>query len=68
MSEGDRLLDRRAGLEQEFFLLENSGHPSERADEFLERCREESAGPVCFAPRVRVGSGGGKHASGLHPL
>ena len=54
MSEGDRLLDRRAGLEQEFFLVENSGHPSERADEFLERCREatgeESGGPACFAP------------------
>jgi gamma-glutamyl:cysteine ligase YbdK (ATP-grasp superfamily) len=50
VSEGDRLLDRRAGLEQEFFLVENSGHPSERADEFLERCREESGGPACFAP------------------
>jgi gamma-glutamyl:cysteine ligase YbdK (ATP-grasp superfamily) len=55
VSEGDRLLDRRAGLEQEFFLLENSGHPSERADEFLERCREESAGPVCFAPEFVLG-------------
>jgi gamma-glutamyl:cysteine ligase YbdK (ATP-grasp superfamily) len=50
VSERNRLLDRRAGLEQEFFLVENSGHPSERADEFLERCREESVGPVCFAP------------------
>jgi carboxylate-amine ligase len=55
VSKGDRLLDRRAGLEQEFFLLENSGHPSERADEFLERCREESAGPVCFAPEFVLG-------------
>ena len=48
------MLDRRAGLEQEFFLVENSGRPSERADEFLERCRaatrEESGGPACFAP------------------
>jgi carboxylate-amine ligase len=55
VSKGDRLLDRRAGLEQEFFLLENSGHPSERADEFLERCREVSAGPVCFAPEFVLG-------------
>jgi gamma-glutamyl:cysteine ligase YbdK (ATP-grasp superfamily) len=59
MSEGDRLLDRRAGLEQEFFLVENSGHPSERADEFLERCRkatgEESGGPACFAPEFVLG-------------
>jgi gamma-glutamyl:cysteine ligase YbdK (ATP-grasp superfamily) len=55
LSEGDRLLDRRAGLEQEFFLVESSGHPSERADEFLERCREESVGPVCFAPEFVMG-------------
>src|SRR5215218_7153230 len=59
MSEGDRLLDRRAGLEQEFFLVENSGHPSERADEFLERCREvtgaEASGPACFAPEFVLG-------------
>jgi len=59
MSEGDRLLDRRAGLEQEFFLVENSGHPSERADEFLERCREateaEYGGPACFAPEFVLG-------------
>ena len=54
MSEGNRLLDRRIGLEQEFFLLEDSGLPSRRADEFLERCRvvteEESGGAACFAP------------------
>jgi hypothetical protein len=55
MSKGDRLLDRRAGLEQELFLVENSGHPSERADVFLERCREESTGPVCFAPEFVLG-------------
>ena len=59
MSEGNRLVDRRAGLEQEFFLVENSGHPSERADEFLERCREateaESGGPACFAPEFVLG-------------
>jgi gamma-glutamyl:cysteine ligase YbdK (ATP-grasp superfamily) len=48
------LLDRRIGLEQEFFLVEDSGRPSERADEFLERCRaaagEESCRADCFAP------------------
>ena len=55
VSEGDRLLDRRAGLEQEFFLVENSGRPSERADEFLESCREESGGSVCFAPEFVFG-------------
>ena len=51
------LLDRRIGLEQEFFLLENSGLPSERADEFLERCRaeEESDGSACFAPEFVMG-------------
>ena len=58
-SEGDRLLDRRTGLEQEFFLVENSGRPSERADELLERCREaageESSGPACFAPEFVLG-------------
>jgi carboxylate-amine ligase len=55
VSEEDRLLDRRAGLEQEFFLVENSGHPSERADEFLEGCCEESGGPVCFVPEFVLG-------------
>ena len=43
VSEEDRLLDRRAGLEQEFFLVENSGHPSERADEFLEAAARSPA-------------------------
>jgi gamma-glutamyl:cysteine ligase YbdK (ATP-grasp superfamily) len=55
VSEGDRLLDRRAGLEQEFFLVENTGQPSVRADEFLERCHEEPDGPVCFAPEFVLG-------------
>ena len=55
MSERNRVLNRRTGLEQEFFLVENFGHPSERADEFLERCREESVGPVCFAPEFVLG-------------
>ena len=39
LSEGNRLLDRRVGLEQEFFLVEDSGRPSKRADEFLNMCR-----------------------------
>ena len=39
MGEGDRLFGRGFGLEQEFFLLEDSGRPSRRADEFLEVCR-----------------------------
>lgn len=59
MSEGNGLLDRRAGLEQEFFLVEDSGHPSMRADEFLERCRamteEESGSAACFAPEFVLG-------------
>jgi gamma-glutamyl:cysteine ligase YbdK (ATP-grasp superfamily) len=55
----DRLLDRRAGLEQEFFLVEDSGRPSRRADEFLERCgtmgEEESRSTTCFAPEFVLG-------------
>ena len=57
--EGKRLLDRRAGLEQEFFLVEGSGRPSQRADEFLERCRAvteaESGSAACFAPEFVLG-------------
>ena len=45
---------RRLGLEQEFFLVDEEGVPSERADEFLQRCREvaEAAGggSEYFAP------------------
>jgi hypothetical protein len=59
LSERDRLLDRRAGLEQEFFLVEESGHPSKRADEFLEVCRAtieaESGSAACFAPEFVLG-------------
>jgi gamma-glutamyl:cysteine ligase YbdK (ATP-grasp superfamily) len=55
VSKGDRLLNRRVGLEQEFFLVEDTGHPSRRADEFLERCREEAGGSVCFAPEFVFG-------------
>ena len=51
----ERLSDRSIGLEQEFFLVEESGEPSVRADEFLERCRESSeregdGGSACLAP------------------
>lgn len=43
--------DRSIGLEQEFFLVEESGEPSVRADEFLERCRERSENAAaCLAP------------------
>jgi hypothetical protein len=59
MSEGDRPLDRRAGLEQEFFLVEDSGRPSWRADEFLKRCwamtEGESRLASCFAPEFVLG-------------
>ena len=44
------MLDRRAGLEQEFFLVENSGHPSERADEFLELCQRSPAALYASPP------------------
>lgn len=48
-------MDRSIGLEQEFFLVEETGEPSVRADEFLERCRERSAregddAASCLAP------------------
>src|SRR5919107_2468974 len=59
LSEGNRLLDRRAGLEQEFFLVEESGRPSKRADEFLEVCQAmteaESGSAACFAPEFVLG-------------
>lgn len=46
--------DRRVGMEQEFFLVDKAGDPSNRADEFLARCREvagsEDRGPDHFAP------------------
>ena len=50
MSEGHRLAGRRAGLEQQFFLIEESGLPSQRADEFLEHRRETAGSPACFTP------------------
>ncbi len=42
------------GVEQEFFLVDEAGLISNRADEFLERCRaragDEGLDPECFAP------------------
>jgi gamma-glutamyl:cysteine ligase YbdK (ATP-grasp superfamily) len=59
LNEGCRLLNRRVGLEQEFFLVEESGRPSKRADEFLEVCRAiseaESGSAACFAPEFVLG-------------
>jgi carboxylate-amine ligase len=46
--------ERRIGLEQEFFLVDERGALSDRADEFLDRCQKvaEAAGkdPGGFAP------------------
>ena len=55
MSEGHSLAGRRAGLEQEFFLIEESGLSSQRADEFLEHCRETAGSPACFTPEFVKG-------------
>src|ERR687897_2192358 len=52
-------LNRRVGLEQEFFLVEESGMPADRAEEFLLCCREvterEGSSPACFAPEFVMG-------------
>ena len=52
-------MGRRIGLEQEFFLVEESGLPSIRADEFLGVCREATgghgSGPDCLAPEFVMG-------------
>lgn len=52
MEKENRPLDRSIGLEQEFFLVEDSGWPSARADEFLEHCKEvsEDDDAACLAP------------------
>ena len=55
MHGGNGIGSRRAGLEQEFFLVEESGLPSERADEFLHRCREEAGDSDRFAPEFVKG-------------
>lgn len=48
------LADRRKGLEQEFFLVDEAGVISNRADEFLQRCQEvakaEGRNPEYFSP------------------
>ena len=47
---------RRIGIEQEFFLVDRKGTPSDRADDFLTRCREtageEGLSPEGFAGEV----------------
>ncbi len=52
-------MNRRVGLEQEFFLVDESGLPSDRADGFLEHCIEmtktEDGDPACFAPEFVQG-------------
>lgn len=49
-------IERRIGLEQEFFLVDDEGVPSDRADEFLSRCREiateEGLEPESFVGEV----------------
>ena len=47
-------MERRIGLEQELFLVDGEGVPSDRADEFLGRCRE-MAGDEGLDPNVFVG-------------
>lgn len=45
--------DRRIGLEQEFFLVDEDGVISNRADEFLQKCGAlagEGLDPGCFEP------------------
>ena len=47
------MLDRSIGLEQEFFLVEEAGEPSTRADEFLENCKKNAGsedGAAYLAP------------------
>jgi gamma-glutamyl:cysteine ligase YbdK (ATP-grasp superfamily) len=50
----DSFEKRRIGVEQEFFLVEEDGSLSYRADEFLARCRDEARAvgknPGGFAP------------------
>ena len=57
------LENRRIGLEQEFFLVDEDGVLSDRADEFLDRCREaakaagrdpESYAPECARSMVEI--------------
>lgn len=48
--------ERKTGLEQEFFLVDAEGRPSERADEFLRSCHEASGDDSsCYAPEFVKG-------------
>ena len=53
------MTERRVGLEQEFFLVDGDGVPSDRADEFLVRCWElterAETGPGSRRGRMREG-------------
>ncbi|MEH2396558.1 hypothetical protein [Nostoc sp.] len=48
------VLQRRIGLEQEFFLVDETGYLSDRADEFLEAChlmaQTQGLDPKYFVP------------------
>jgi hypothetical protein len=48
------VVSRRLGLEQEFFLVDERGRLSDRADEFLQGCWDAATAkglaPECFAP------------------
>ncbi len=46
-AKGMDIVERRIGLEQEFFLVDEEGFPSDQADEFLQRCREEAEAVGC---------------------
>ena len=46
---------RRIGLEQEFLLVDRAGEPSDRADEFLSRCREIGGTEDGFEPECSHG-------------
>jgi gamma-glutamyl:cysteine ligase YbdK (ATP-grasp superfamily) len=48
-------LQRRVGLEQEFFLVEESGLPSDRSDEFVQLCQDISEREPCVAPEFVQG-------------
>jgi hypothetical protein len=66
---GEYLTERRVGLEQEFFLVDGDGVPSDRADEFLVRCWElterAKTGPGSYRGRMREGDDRDQHSSGL---
>ncbi|WP_225896571.1 hypothetical protein [Amazonocrinis nigriterrae] len=48
------IVKRRIGLEQEFFLVDEMGHLSDRADEFLQGCHSmaqaQGLNPNYFVP------------------